>query len=321
MPMGSFHIIDGEKVSVRYSGQEWTCARCHQYKRDCPGAAVAKDCTADRVMLSSHMMEHWHKIGYKPDTDAFNEVDEVIDHEVQVGRKNMETNLIPESHLTSKYHSVIVKGFRADTSIESILEILHHQGLPAEYSSESFIKNEKTGCITLESLKPEECLSLMSNMNRKRFLNRQISVTSVVSNSPVKPAPQVQSTANERNQNPSSSPDSASDSENHIPPNLGKQLLPIPPPSPNNLTNGSPASPGVQDKINQIEQQTSSTSMLDIPNSRLDKRKSEASPESDELSRKEKKMLRDEEKKQDKMRKMLGYNEKNTLKVDFNLSH
>ena len=220
MPMGSFHIIDGEKVSVRYSGQEWTCARCHQYKRDCPGAAVAKECTADRVMLSSHMMEHWQKIGYKPDTDAFNEVDEVIHHDVQVGREEMETNLIPESHLTSKYHSVIVKGFRADTSIESILEILQHQGLPAEYSCESFIKNEKTGSITLESLKPEECLSLMSNMNRKRFLNRQISVTSVVSNSPVKPAPQVQSTANEGNQNPSSShsPDSASDSENHLPP-------------------------------------------------------------------------------------------------------
>ena len=132
MPMGSFHIIDGEKVSVRYSGQEWTCARCHQYKRDCPGAAVAKECTADRVMLSSHMMEHWQKIGYKPDTDAFNEVDEVIHHDVQVGREEMETNLIPESHLTSKYHSVIVKGFRADTSIESILEILQHQGLPAE---------------------------------------------------------------------------------------------------------------------------------------------------------------------------------------------
>ena len=46
--MGSYHIIDGEKVSIRYGGQEWTCARCQQFKRDCPGKAVAKECTAVR---------------------------------------------------------------------------------------------------------------------------------------------------------------------------------------------------------------------------------------------------------------------------------
>ena len=62
-------------------------------------------------MLSAHMQEYWHKIGYKPDTDAFNEVDEVIEHKVQVGRKDIETNVFPESNLTSKYHSVILKGF------------------------------------------------------------------------------------------------------------------------------------------------------------------------------------------------------------------
>ena len=53
VPMGSYHIIDGEKVSVKYAGQEWTCARCHQLKRDCPGMAVAKNCTADRMQLSA----------------------------------------------------------------------------------------------------------------------------------------------------------------------------------------------------------------------------------------------------------------------------
>ena len=87
MPMGSFHIIDGEKVSVRYGGQEWTCARCHQLKRDCPGAAVAKECTADRVLLSTFIEEHWKKIGYVPDAGAgaLNDVDEEQDMEVQVG--------------------------------------------------------------------------------------------------------------------------------------------------------------------------------------------------------------------------------------------
>ena len=44
---------------MRYNGQEWTCARCHQLKKDCPGLAVARNCTADRVLLSEHMREHW----------------------------------------------------------------------------------------------------------------------------------------------------------------------------------------------------------------------------------------------------------------------
>ena len=79
VPIGSYHIIDGEKVSVRYAGQEWTCARCHQYKKDCPGAAVARDCTAVRVLLSAHMAEQWVKIGYKPETDALNEVDDTAE--------------------------------------------------------------------------------------------------------------------------------------------------------------------------------------------------------------------------------------------------
>ena len=55
IPVGSYHIIDGEKVTIRYPGQEWSCARCHQPKRACPGLAIARECTAERVLLSSHM--------------------------------------------------------------------------------------------------------------------------------------------------------------------------------------------------------------------------------------------------------------------------
>ena len=33
-PMGSYHIIDGVKVSVRYRGQTRTCARCHKFESE-----------------------------------------------------------------------------------------------------------------------------------------------------------------------------------------------------------------------------------------------------------------------------------------------
>ena len=38
--IGSVHIIDGERVSVKYSGQRKTCNRCHQEARNCPGSVI-----------------------------------------------------------------------------------------------------------------------------------------------------------------------------------------------------------------------------------------------------------------------------------------
>ena len=108
--MGSYHIIAGQKVSVRYRGQDKTCARCHKTESNCPGKAVAKDCTSDRVLLSNHMKEHWEQVGYKPDTQDLNDVDIL---EVQIGRKQpeipVEDSLRPDH--TSKYTSVLISGF------------------------------------------------------------------------------------------------------------------------------------------------------------------------------------------------------------------
>ena len=384
VPMGSYHIIDGEKVTVRYRGQEWTCARCHKYKQQCPGSAVARDCTADRVLLSAHMKEHWEKIGYKPETDTLNEVDEELDLEIQVGgMKQKELNLIPESSLSNKYHSVIIKGFRSDTPLESVREILMGQGLPSDFNSSAMVRNEKNGIITIENLEPQSCLHIVSNMNGKRFLNRQIHVTSVVSASPVKeklsepllnlgPAklpsevyttldPTVSSQVSPTqvkenlsqpqldlspsrvsvevytpldlshgnfaadpkeslNQGPAS-PVTDPAGENLVP-DLGKPLKKKVPSI--NLVPGQPPgkamdllSPTVQEKINQIEGKASSTPEIESKNlTRIDKRKSEGSPESAELSRKELKILKGEERKQDKLKRRLEYKQKNTIQIN-----
>ena len=103
-----------------------------------------------------------------------------------------------------------------------------------------------------------------------------------------------------------------------MPPLLGNTLLPKP------IIQGevSPVNPGVQQKIDEIEKQSSASSELPAENnSRVDKRKSESSPETAELSRKEKKVMREEGKKQDKMKKKLEYKEKNTLQVQVNHSY
>ena len=311
IPMGSYHIIDGEKVSVRYSGQEWTCARCHQLKRNCPGAAVARECTAERVLLSAHMAEHWQKIGYKAESDTLNEVDEIVELDIQVGRKLKENFVIPESTLTSKYNSVIVKGFRTDTALVTIKEVLSQHGLPAEYREEDIARNDKTGSLTVGNLKPEECLSLLDKMNRKRFLNRQIYVTSVVAGSPVKAPPTQPGSPNSgtTDQVPDIQPDPHSapaPSHSMLDPVTGElSRIPIPPPNLGNPLTPRPTtssaidpfegfsfglvSPGVKDQISKIE--------------KLNKRPADGSPEAAQLSRKEKKILRSEEKRNKKLEK------------------
>ena len=109
-PMGSYHIIDGEKVSVKYRGQDKTCARCHKTESVCTGKAMARDCTSDRVLLSTHMEEHWEKVGYRPDSIELNEGDEL---DIKIGRN--EPELAPDDSLrpdhTAKYTSVILKWF------------------------------------------------------------------------------------------------------------------------------------------------------------------------------------------------------------------
>ena len=84
---------------------------------------MARDCTAERVLLSTHMAEHWQKVGYRPDTDTLNEVDGV-ELEIQVGSNAQKNVVVPESTYASKYSSVIVRGFRADKDLAAIKEVL-----------------------------------------------------------------------------------------------------------------------------------------------------------------------------------------------------
>ena len=147
-------------------------------------------------------------------------------------------------------------------------------------------------------------------------------MTSVVANSPGKPAVQAQAEkSSEHLASPIPKP------TDHRPPNLGKELFLKPPLSTHSLVSSSPKSPGVQQKIDNIEKQSSSPSLTDtatdssIKARPVKRKKSDNSPESEELSRKEKKMIREEEKKQDKLKKKLEYKEKNTILGQINLSY
>ena len=184
-PMGSYHIIDGEKVSVRYRGQARTCARCHNTESVCPGRAIARDCTSARVLLSAHMEEHWESVGYQPDTKDLNEVDDL---DVQLGVKDVEQepvdSLRPDH--SEKYSSVLIHGFSKTAEEKDIYDILIEGGLPTEYQKGDIKKNDKNGQLLIENLSSSVCISLTNHIHGKIFFKKKVFVNSIVEKTPVK---------------------------------------------------------------------------------------------------------------------------------------
>ena len=146
---------------------------------------MARDCTADRVMLSTHMAEHWDKVGYRPDTTELNEVD-VLD--IQIGRGNPDPcppdSLRPDH--TAKYTSVLIRGFSRSADEKDIYNILIEGGLPANYKIEDIKKDDKTGKLVIDNLDPEVCVSLSKHIHEKQFFSKKVFVSSVVQKTPSK---------------------------------------------------------------------------------------------------------------------------------------
>ena len=68
--IGTYHVIDGHKVTARYAGQQQTCARCFETAYRCPGRGVAKSCEASggpRIDFVHYIRNLWSSIGYSPE--------------------------------------------------------------------------------------------------------------------------------------------------------------------------------------------------------------------------------------------------------------
>ena len=60
--IGTYHAIDGQRVTLRYPGQMQTCARCFQTPITCKGGAIARRCEAaqgEKVEFSDFILRLW----------------------------------------------------------------------------------------------------------------------------------------------------------------------------------------------------------------------------------------------------------------------
>ena len=101
--MGTFHIIDGNRVKVFYPGNRKTCGRCHQTSDICKGEAIARECEKNggiRVELTSHMRLLWRKVDFQP--SEFNLETENSTADVHIDERRAFSPLITRPTLTEE---------------------------------------------------------------------------------------------------------------------------------------------------------------------------------------------------------------------------
>ena len=192
--IGSTHIIDGEKVSIKYPGQTKTCNKCHKQANLCPGKGLAKECSAEKTLLSEHMISYWKQIKFTPETTNMNEVDDL---ETETSDENIVTvdqvkakpdKVTIDTGLAKRYGGVVIKGFKKESKIEDIVGTLKEAGLPVDYDKADLHETEKFGKLTIyiHDLKPEACVAMINNLNGETKMGSNITVYSLVEDTPTK---------------------------------------------------------------------------------------------------------------------------------------
>ena len=187
--IGSFHIIDGQKVTVRYAGQQQTCARCHETPQHCRGKGMARNCQAaggPKVELTEYILKLWQKIGYTPgdidlpqaDQDDF-EIEPAVCQ--QTGGTFTPVKAVVNPEL---YTGVKIKAFPEGTDHGAILEFLMTSGL-AEEKKEG-VQFKSKGAVTIMNLTSTECVSLISVIHHKVHFGQKLYCNGVIPFTPEK---------------------------------------------------------------------------------------------------------------------------------------
>ena len=193
--IGSYHMLDEQKVTVRYSGQHQTCARCHETAFNCVGGAMARRCEAaggKKVDFSHYILELWRKIDYSPgeiETAALydDHGEGVIEGggqvEPQTGGGFTPVKVFSDP---AKFTGVLVKQFPKDVDNGSIMEFLVESGLPEELTDQVIVK--PNGHVTIKNLENSVCNKLIENIHNKKYSNRKLFCNGIIPLTPVKPA-------------------------------------------------------------------------------------------------------------------------------------
>ena len=181
--IGSYHLLDGVRVTIRYAGQQPTCGRCHRVATDCKGGGIAKRCEAqggERVDFKVFIEKLWRDIGYCPDSDQ-EDFDEDIDN------VELATQFTPpkvQAFPLENFTGVSIKRFPRDIDNGDILEFLLTNGLPEDKKKAVQINNN--GSVIIRDLDNYIVEYLMQSIHGKMKFGRKLYCNGLVTLTPEK---------------------------------------------------------------------------------------------------------------------------------------
>ena len=184
--LGTYHVIDGQKVTARYSGQQQTCARCFGTPLNCPGKGMARRCELEngpKVDFTDYIYQLWDKIGYRPaEVELNSDINE--DHANQNVGQQFTPVKGPEEH-NDKFAGVCVKQFPKDTDHGEIVEFLINSGLAETHKESIMIKTN--GTVMINNLQSSECQVLITAIHNKTSFGRRLYCNGIIPLTPDKP--------------------------------------------------------------------------------------------------------------------------------------
>ena len=205
--MGTYHLIDGNKVRVLYRGNSKTCARCHKQARDCPGEGLAKNCSSaggQHIPLSQHMRALWEELGFTPAHFELDE-DEVPDDDTHQAELDQVLNLSPQNPPSkvqvqpserdiSKFDGISIKNIPKAIEDKDIYEFLVHLGLPSDIDIQNFRINRgnKSTWVMVDGIDTSVVQTLYSSIHyhqsNQKFFEVPLYCKQLRNSSPLKPS-------------------------------------------------------------------------------------------------------------------------------------
>ena len=182
--LGTYHVIDGQRVTARYPGQQQTCARCFGTPYTCPGKGVARKCEqegGEKIEFSDYIYQLWQAIGYEPSQVEL-DLDMDADHSSQEHQQF--TPMKTTSQDPAKFTGIRISSFSRNTDEGEIFEFLIKAGLSESYKNSISVK--QNGSVIIETLPNSVCLQLIDNIHNKMGLGRRLYCNGIVHRTPDK---------------------------------------------------------------------------------------------------------------------------------------
>ena len=195
--IGTYHVLDGQKVTLKYPGQLQTCARCHQTAKSCLGRGMAKRCEeakGEKVEFGDYIRNLWNQIGYSPRNGAT--PTEVDSQETDEGYTQQEGGkFTPKKASTDnsdKFAGVSIKYFPKEVDHSQIVDLLVESGLPTNNMQDIDIKTN--GSVSIRSLENEACLAMIKALHNKLHFGRKLFCNGIIPCTPEKTLVDTEST-------------------------------------------------------------------------------------------------------------------------------